>query len=353
MPPRIDAAKKILVRMPNWIGDVVLALPALERIRKYFPGAEIIAAAREVTAGLLRRVPAVNGVISVDEHRLSGGGLDFLLLASLLRREQFDLAVLLQNSLRPALLVRLAGIPKRAGYRRYSRGWLLNYGVRPPEENGEVLHESRYYLELIRQLGWAENTPPVNQYKVLPDPVTHQRVRKLLNSQGITGRPLRVAIAPGAANGTARCWPAERFVELADRLASEKMAAIVLCGAPSERVLGSRIAGQMTARAHVYFDDLSLMEMQALFSCMDVVVSNDSGAAHLAATTGVPQVVIFGPTDSRRTAPLNPRARIVRQPAGCSPCHMRQCPIDHRCMERLEVEQVWKAIDEIQTGVRA
>ena len=339
--------------MPNWIGDVVLALPALERIRKYFPSAEIIAASREVAVGLLRRVPAVNGVIPVDEHRLTGGGLDFLLLASLLRREQFDLAVLLQNSLRPALLVRLAGIPKRAGYRRHGRGWLLNYDIAPPVENGEVLHESRYYLELIRQLGWAENTPPVNQYKVLPDPATHKRMKKWLNSEGITGRPLRVAISPGAANGTARCWSAERYAELADRLANEKMAAIVLCGSPSERVLGSRIAGQMTTRAHVYFDDLSLMEMQALFSCMDVVVSNDSGAAHLAATTGVPQVVIFGPTDPRRTAPLNPRARIVRQPVGCSPCHMRGCPIDHRCMERLQVEEVLQAIGEIQAGARA
>lgn len=279
--------------------------------------------------------------------------MDFLQLAGVLRNERFDLAVLFQNAFRAALLVRLAGIPRRAGYRRDGRGWLLTHPVPVPDPSPDLAHDSAYHLELVRRLGWTETTPPVHQCQVLAAPVVLKEVRKWLGRAGITGRPFRVAIAPGAANGTARCWPSERYAELADRLATERNAAVVLCGAPDERMLGSEIAGRMKTRAHFYFDDLSLMEMHALFSCMDVVISNDSGAAHLAATTGVPQVVIYGPTDEKKTRPLNPRVRIVRQPVECSPCHLQRCPIDHRCMTRLQVAQVWQALEELHPGTRA
>ena len=348
MPPPIVKANKILVRMPNWIGDVVMSLPAFERIHKRFPNAEIVVAARSAVADLLRSVPGVTGVLPVDWQRSVGGVMDFLQFSGLLRNEKFDLAVLFQNAFRAALLVRLAGIPRRVGYDRDARGWLLTHPVALPDKSAPSGHESAYYLELVRRMGWAETTPPVHQFKILPEPATLKEMRRWLGRAGVTGRPLRVAIAPGASNGTARQWPAERFAQLADRLATERNAAIVLCGSPAERELGSRIEGKMKERAHSYFDDLSLMEMHAMFSCMDVVISNDSGASHLAATVGVPQVVIFGPTDEKTTAPLNPRAQLVRQPVECSPCFLQTCPIDHRCMTRLEVEQVWQAVEKIR-----
>jgi heptosyltransferase-2 len=337
------AWSNILVRAANWVGDAVLSLPALRAIREHNPQAHIAVLARPWVAGLYRREPFC------DEHipapRTLAGRLR---LTRSLRKRRFDAAILLPNSFEAALIARLAGIPQRIGYDRDGRGFLLTAAIPPPQAGEIPRHESFYYLELLRRAGIIPELPPAAPILLGGAEEARRIGRERFAAMGF--RQPVVGISPGAENSRAKQWLPERFVETATQLAASLGAAVALFGSPSEQTLGRLLAEQLRrsgCRVLNLAGETTLEQFVEMAAACRVFLSNDSGAMHVASALGVPTVVVFGPTDWIATAPAGPFAHIVRQPVECSPCMLRDCPIDHRCMKAVTSEQVAQAALEL------
>jgi heptosyltransferase-2 len=339
--------KKILVRVPNWVGDAVLSLPALGKLHERFPSAQLTVLARAHVAGLYANRTGVHGVHLFDHCGRHAGWSGWRRLAAELRAERFELAVLFQNAFQAALLAWWARIPWRVGYARDARGPLLTDRIPVPRPQEIPPHESYYYLELLRRAGWLESLPVVERIPLAPSPEAVERMRVRLREHGLDhgARRLRVVLAPGASYGSAKCWLPERYAQLADRLVEAYDAAVLLCGTSAEAELGAAIVRHMKHRPISLIGATTLEDFLGMLPAADLFIGNDSGAMHLAAGVGLPQVIIFGPTDEAGTGPVNPRARLVKQPVSCSPCFLRHCPIDHRCMTHVTVDQVWQAVE--------
>jgi heptosyltransferase-2 len=349
MAQPIHQAQKILVRVPNWVGDAVISLPALLKLRERFPAAELTVLARPTVAGVYGSVAGVDRVIDFEHQGRHRGWGGWLRLAGELRAQRFDLAVLFQNAFQAALITFLAGIPRRLGYARDARGPLLTHPIRLPRPGETPPHETYYYLELLRRAGWLDTLPVVDEVRLSPPPASVEAMRQRLRGRGLelgggSRRPL-VVLAPGASYGSAKCWLPERYAAVADRLVEAFDAVVLLCGTPAEGALGEAIAARMRNQPISLVGQTALEEFLALLPTADLFLGNDSGAMHLAAGVGLPQVIIFGPTDEAGTAPLNPAARLVRHPVSCSPCFLRHCPVDHRCMTGVGVEDVWPVVE--------
>lgn len=318
----------MLIRAPNWLGDAVMSLPAVREIRRIFARARIVVAARPSVAELYERETTVDGVIRYTARTLS----EKRAFASRLRREQFDGAILLQNAFDAALMAWMARIPERIGYRRDGRGWLLTRPIAVPEPGDIPRHERFYYLELLRRAGLMEHFPEVSEIRLDRIPAAREAGLHRLAELGIAG-PV-IGISPGAAFGTAKRWLPERFAETAGKLSGS----VLVFGAASERELCAQVALQAGGRCLA--GDTSLSELIELASVCRLFLSNDSGAMHLASALGVPTVAVFGATDDTTTGPVGAWSRVVRAHAECSPCLLRECPIDHRCMARVTSDMV-------------
>ena len=334
-----ESIRRLVVRLPNWVGDVVHSLPALAALRAHFPSAHITALARGEVGALLERHPSVDRVIAYPSARGLRAVAQLRQAAGRVQREQFDLGIVLPNSFESACLFFLAGIPRRYGFATDGRGWLLTHGQPCPPELRR-LHQADYYLALLNGLGiTAERTPqPLGI-----GPEERQAAMERLKAAGWDrSRPL-AAICPGAGYGSAKRWPLERYAGLGDRLSRERRWQVVALGGPGERPLGASLAGRIGGLIDLT-GRTSLREAMAVISCCRAVVSNDSGLLHVATALGVESVGIFGPTDPRRTGPTGPSVTVVRRSVLCSPCELRECPIDHRCMEWISVEEVLAAL---------
>jgi heptosyltransferase-2 len=331
---------KILVRATNWVGDAVMSIPALEALRARWPGAEITVAGRDSIVDLYRGQAFADRLVGLGAAAKGAAGA-VERAAAPLRRERFDLAVILPNSFASAWLVRRTGARERVGYSRDARRWLLTRAIRVPRPGETPPHECYYYLELLRRAGWLAELPPVERVRLQIDPEASARAEEKLRGLGATGP--RVALAAGASYGAAKCWPAERYAEVADRLIERYGATVVLLGTPAEREIGERIAGAMRSRPVNLIGQTGTADLGAMLGACRLFVGNDSGAMHVAAAVGLPVVAVFGSTDPDGTAPLTPERVIVRHRVSCSPCFLRYCPVDHRCMERIEVDEVFQA----------
>jgi len=324
-------------------------LPALRQVRRKFPAAELAVLARPAVADLYRAVDEIDRVILFDPRGKHRGLAGVFRLATELRAERFDLAVLFQNAFQAAAIAWLAGIPRRLGYARDARRPLLTHAVAVPRTGEIPPHEAYYYLELLRRAGWLDALPQVREARLAPLAPVVERMHERLRGCGVPldrsgGRPV-VVLAPGAAYGSAKCWLPERYAALADRLVEAHDAAVLLCGTPAEGSLGDAIAARMRARPISLIGQTTLEEFLALLPAADLFIGNDSGAMHLAAAVGLTQVIVFGPTDENGTAPLNSAARLVKRPVSCSPCFLRRCPVDHRCMTGVSVDDVWQEVE--------
>jgi heptosyltransferase-2 len=335
-----DIAMKILIRATNWVGDAILAIPALNAVRDRWPGAEIVALARPWVAGLYEGQPFLNRVIQLA----SGGGLMDLReteeATKSLRAEQFDASVLLPNSFSSAWMAWRADIPQRIGYARDGRGLLLTRAIAPPRAGEIPQHEAYYYLNLLRAAGWLSSLPKVEEIRLAISDEARIAAEERMQSEGAAPGVPRIAIAAGAAYGSAKCWPPERFAAMAKRFIDDFRAAVILFGTSSEQDICFRIAAGMQPPPINLAGRTNISELPALLAACQLFVGNDSGAMHVAAAAGVPVVGIFGPTDPHGTAPMTVRRAIVREPVFCSPCFLRKCPIDHRCMTRVDVDAV-------------
>ena len=325
---------RILVRATNWVGDAILAIPALQAIRAREPNAQITVLARRWVAAIY----AGQGI--ADELLILEDASDPV---AVVRANKFDTAILLQNAFHAAWLTYRAGIPRRIGYARDARSLLLTQPIAVPKAGEIPAHESYYYLELLRRAGWLDKLPQVDQIRLQVETEARDRADVRLLEAGVRKGVWRIAIAPGAAYGSAKCWPPQRFAALADALIDRFDADVILFGAPSERDIAARIASEMRHRPVNLAGQTSIDQLPSHFAVCDVFIGNDSGAMHVAGAVGMPVVAIFGPTDPYGTAPVTNRLSIVRNAPSCSPCFLRHCPVDHRCMTRIEVDAVLDA----------
>jgi heptosyltransferase-2 len=328
---------KILLRGPNWVGDAVLAIPAMKAVRAKFPEAEITLLVRPWVAGVFTGAPFVDRVWA--EPKPAGLG-DWVRLARGVREKRFDLALLFPNSFESAAMMFLGRVPQRIGYATDHRSWLLTQSIRP----GGKKHQVDYYLDIARAIS-AEANPPSIEIKATAE--EKKQARRLLASTGIESGRRFMVMNPGAAYGSAKRWGEDRFAEAGDALAAEFGFDVVIIGSEVERSIAETIQERMRNRVAVLNGKTSLETLIGVIAESSLVVTNDSGPMHIAAAVGVPTVAIFGATDDRVTSPYGQRTRVVKEPVDCSPCMLRECPIDHRCMTRVTAEQVCKAAREV------
>ncbi|MBI3932484.1 MAG: lipopolysaccharide heptosyltransferase II [Acidobacteria bacterium] len=316
---------RILVRAPNWVGDVVLSLGSVRDLRRRFPDARLEVLARPHVSELYRAVREVDAVRASAGVRADAAAI----------RGAFDVAVLLPNSFASALPPFLAGVPERWGYATDGRGWLLTRRARVPAAlRGRS--EVYYYRAMLAGVGLTVSAAPDC---TLACPAEWSA----LGAEALGEDGPWVGLNPGAFYGSAKRWMPERYAAVGDRLARRRGVKVAIVGSAAERPLGESIAAAMQAPALNLCGETTLAALVGALSRLRLLVTNDSGPMHLAAALGVPVVAVFGPTDWRETAPVGEGHRLVREPVECAPCRLRECPIDHRCMRRVTADRVAEA----------
>jgi heptosyltransferase-2 len=330
--------ERILVRATNWVGDAVMSLPALRALRDRFPAAKISILAKPWVADLYGREPFCDEMIPYTASDLTSKWAAGRALAG----GRFDCAILLQNAFEAAAVAFAARIPERIGYARDGRGFLLTRPVSVPHAGEIPPHERFYYLELLRRAGIIDVLPAGDSIRLEGAAAAKQAGAARFLELGLADAV--IGISPGAAYGTAKRWLPERFAETAVRVANELSAAVAIFGSKSEHALCAQVAASIepSIRRPVknFAGETSLAEFIEFAAACRVYLTNDSGAMHIASALGVPTVAVFGATNHVTTGPTGPLARIVREDVECSPCLKRECPIDHRCMTRVEAARV-------------
>jgi len=336
---------QILVLAPNWLGDVVMALPAIADVQRQFAPARLTVAARRSVADVFRLVPFVDDIVTLEWDgrwwRSRAIGTD----VAWLRETGAELAILFPNSFASAWLVRSAAIAERWGYASDLRRPLLTRAVPRPAGS---MHQGAYYQHLTRELGI--DSGPLEPALMVPETVL-DRARRFLAERGWeSSRPL-VTFAPGAAYGTAKRWLPQSVAELAAMLVREHRATCVLVGSRADRETTAQIrahlAGDVAAHVLDATGETTLEMLAGIMAAAGACVSNDSGAMHLAAAVGTPLVAVFGPTNEYETSPLAREGRhavVLTHPVWCRPCMLRECPIDHRCMKGIGPQRVYSVL---------
>lgn len=332
--------RKIVIRGPNWVGDAVLGVPAMKAVRERCPDARITLLARPWVAGVFSHAPFIDDVWT----RPRPGVSSWIRTAMEMRERDFDLAILLPNSFESALTAYVGGIPARAGYATDRRGWLLNHRVEVPSPPP---HQSEYYLQLVDSVLGPGDRPSI---EIDASPAERDQAGRLLAEHDIVAGQGYIAICPGAAFGSAKRWFEDRFAAASDRLSALLNQPVVVVGSSAERDVGERISDMLSGPSANLCGKTDLGALLGLLETASVVLTNDSGPMHLAAALGAPTVAIFGSTDVRVTRPLGRRTRVIRHPVDCSPCMLRECPIDHRCMDAVRVDEVVEAALELTTN---
>lgn len=333
----------ILVRGTNWIGDAVMSVPALRELRRIFPDARISLHTRGWARGIFEDARFVDEILTFD--KTASKIKHSLAQSSILREKKFDLAVLFPNSFESALMTKLAGVPRRVGYAKEGRSFLLTDAVEIPAWKNRR-HEVFYYLNLVAEIEKAFfQTETVSAAAPRIDlPVSAERraaAKNILAEIGVDARKKTVALGVGSTNSAAKRWRAESYAELNDRLQTELGANVVLVGASDEQDVSQIVFDQSARKPFVLTGKTSLAEAVAVLSAIDLLVSNDMGLAHIAPAVGTKTLVIFGPTDEKTTRPFSENAETMRRDVECSPCMLRVCPIDHRCLTRISAREVF------------
>ena len=317
-----------------------MAIPALRAVRHRFPDAEIAILARPYVADVYRDQGISNQLIAYDSQSTHSGLFGRERLVAELRTMRFDVALLLQNAFDAAWLAWRANVPERIGYARDGRGFLLTKPVPIPKSNEIPPHERFYYLELLRRAGWIDSLLDEPLITLYVSEQNRRSAAEFLVASGARQDSLRIAIAAGASYGSAKCWSPSRFAELANRLQAQTDADVILFGTANEAAVAQAIGSELHRPPVDLTQKTSIADLPALLSQCHLFIGNDSGAMHVAAGVGVPVVAVFGPTNPLGTAPVTPRSTIVQQQPYCSPCFLRHCPTDHRCMRNITPDMV-------------
>jgi heptosyltransferase-2 len=338
-----------------------MATPAMRALREHYPDAHITWLCRRYVKPVLSGLPYADRILTYRsgkkaKHVAAGRGDNVIRLAARLRRARFDLAILLSNSFKTALICRLAKIRKVVGYDRDGRGLLLSDRLLPHREKGKFTPTPilRYYMGLVQYLGSRQRNLAM---ELAITPGEAQRARAILEGCGLDahidrpasqgGRPL-VMVNPGAQYGAAKCWLPEHFAAVADRLVEETGATIVLSGAPRERRIIDSILRHMTHDAvDLSQHGLTLGSLKDIVRRCDLMITNDTGPRHIAAALAVPVVTVFGPTHPEWTEIDFDLERKVSVKVFCGPCQKKVCPLDHRCMKLITPAAVLQAATEL------
>ncbi|MBN2408716.1 MAG: lipopolysaccharide heptosyltransferase II, partial [Candidatus Aminicenantes bacterium] len=319
-----------------WIGDSVLARPAVESIAGHFSGGEVWVSAADWVKDLFSADSGIAGVLPLppvkDVKSLQAA-------ARQLKKGDFDTGILLTNSFGSALLFYLAGIPERWGYSTDGRKPLLTKAVRRMNADSPR-HQVHYYLDLVSRLG-VTTGPPELRLSVPPE--EKERARQRLLGLSIDPQQPLVILSPGASYGPAKRWPASRFARLAALFQERDAAAVLIIGSAGEAGIASDIVTSLDKKPAVLTGRTTLLQLLGLISLASLFVSNDTGPMHLANALHVPVVAIFGPTNPEVTGPFERPAAVLKKDVPCWPCLYRTCPYDHRCMTQIDPEEVYRA----------
>jgi len=324
---------KILIRATNWVGDAIMALPAVRAVREKFSDAEIGIVGRPYVLDIYREQEIADELIAYDsagEHKGISGRER---LAGELRERKFDVALLLQNAFDAAWLAWRAKIPARIGYARDGRSLLLTNSIAVPKAGDIPAHEKFYYLELIRRAGWIEELPDVPWIELKVSAKKRQHAEESLLNAGTPAGRMRIAVGAGASYGSAKCWPPDRFATMLNGLAEKIDADVILFGTQGEAAVSAAIRVGLKRSPVDLTGKTAIADLPGLLSRCNLFIGNDSGAMHVAAAVGLPIVAVFGPTDPNGTVPVTPNCSVVQDRPYCSPCFLRRCPTDHRCMK--------------------
>lgn len=311
-----------------------MSLPALRALRERFPNARISILAKPWVGDLYSREPFCDELIPYTAHDLRSKWAAGRALA----QRRFDCAILLQNAFEAAAVAFAARIPERIGYARDGRGFLLTKPISVPQPGAIPPHERFYYLELLRRAGIIDALPRSDAIRLEGASAAREagmaRFRALGWDQPVIG------ISPGAAYGSAKRWLPERFAQAANQMARELNATVAIFGSKDERDLCASVTAAIAVPVRNFAGETFLGEFIELAAACRVYLTNDSGAMHIASALGIPTVAVFGATNHLTTGPTGSLARVVREPVECSPCLKRECPIDHRCMTRVDSARV-------------
>ncbi len=333
---------RVFIRSTNWIGDAVMSVAALRELRRSLPDSYLLLIARPWVAGLFENQGLVDEVYPVDP-----GETQVQQLRSMIGKvRNCDQAILFQNAFQAALVAFLARVPDRAGYSTDGRRLLLTRRAKPRIKRLNR-HQVYYYLDLLHQTGFSPKDylqdddfrPDIS---LKPTKQGIQSARRLLAENNIQPGKSLVLLNPGAYFGSAKRWLIERYASLGNRLVQNRSAQVVIIGSASERGIAERISARMRTGAAIMTGATDLPTLMGLFSVSQLFVTNDSGPMHLAAALDTPQIALFGSTDEIATGPYSRKARIIHKHVECSPCLLRECPLDLRCFKAIEVDEVYE-----------
>jgi heptosyltransferase II len=335
-----ETPKSILIRMPNWLGDLVMATPIIEDVRKRWPNAFITVMCQANTGSLLEHDPYLSEIYRFKKpsgwiHRQQHADL-----IETLRRGEYDLGILLTNSLSSAWWFWRGHVKNRIGFATHGRSLLLNKAI-PFPKNKEKQHLVLTYKALLEPLGIPLSSTAPALYVSDEEKESAQNLLELngYNKQ----RNILIGINPGAAYGSAKCWPSDRFHALTEKLLTDSRFIIAYFGDSSGASLVHDICTGFPSRVINFAGKTSIRELMALIQACDVLLTNDSGPMHIAAALKTPLVALFGSTSDVKTGPYGGGV-VIHKHVECSPCYKRVCPIDFRCMKRIEVDEVYEAL---------
>ena len=328
----------------TWVGDAVMTIPALRELRRILPRARITLATRAWAQDIFLDADFIDDLLILD---VAAGKIfrASLRQSSEMRQERFDLALLFPNAFSSAFITAAARIPFRFGYATDGRSFLLTNSFAVPQWR-QTRHQVFYYLHLVNELEKllaGESVIPQREPR-LDLSVSRERQeegRAFLRERGAQdARPL-VALCPGSTNSNAKRWLAANYAALADRLIEEAHADVAIIGSRSEIETANEVAARMRHRPLMLAGETTLAQSIAILSASDLLVSNDTGPAHISGALGRPTIVVFGPTDPIPARPFSTEAEVIAHPPDCAPCHLRECPIDHRCMVAITPDEVY------------
>jgi len=339
--------ERIIVRLPNWVGDVVMATPALLSLRKGFPKSRITVMGKENARLLLDGLGVWDDFLPFNRHGREAGTLKFLKVASEIRRVRYDLGLILPNSPSAAILFALGGVKKRIGYNRHGRGALLTRPLPVEREKGRFIPVPmiRYYLGLVEAAGVS----PVTEHPLLAvKDAARAWTDKRWQDLGLDDGSPVVAVTPGASYGPSKQWLPEHFARVSDLLMEKLGARSLYLPGPGEEALVETIIGHCKHRPLVLSpSETPLDRLKAIIAKADLLLTNDTGPRHIAVALRRPVVVLMGPTDPRYTAMALEGTRVLREEIACSPCMLKICPRDHACMRLISPEETFEACREM------
>ncbi len=334
--------KRIFARGTNWVGDAVMTIPALRRLRRIFPAAHITLHTRSWARGIFADADFIDEILTFEKG--ASKIKDAFAQSKIIRAGSYDLAVLFPNSFETALVAKLAGIRQRFGYAKDARAFLLTGAIAIPEWKNHR-HEVFYYLNLIAEIekkftGNETVSAFEPQIDLQISETRKAEARKILTEGGVDLSKKIVALGVGSTNSRAKRWSAESYAKLNDKLQNELKANVLLVGANDELDISNKVYEKSNKKPIILTGKTTLAEAAAILSVIDLLVANDMGLAHIASAAGTKTLVIFGPTNPLTTKPWN--AEIIYKKVECAPCMLRDCPIDHRCLTRISADEVFE-----------